>query len=67
MHSLRIFFAFFTERIEERKIKARPAQPHLRVRGCFLSENSAMPPGQQVKVHKSARFVDIWEVCKFTT
>ena len=45
----------------------RPAQPHLRVRGCFLSENAAMPPGQQVKVHKSASFVDILEVCKFTT
>ena len=26
-----------------------------------------MPPGQQVKVHKSASFVDILEVCKFTT
>ena len=33
----------------------------------FLSENAAMPPGQQVKVHKSASFVDILEVCKFTT
>ena len=45
----------------------RPAHPHLRVRGWFLSENAAMPPGQQVKVHKSASFVDIMEVCKFTT
>ena len=45
----------------------RPAQPHLRVRGCFLSENAAIPPGQQVKVHKSVSFVDILEVCKFTT
>ena len=45
----------------------RPAHPHLRVRGRFLSENAAMPPGQQVKVHKSASFVDILEVCKFTT
>ena len=45
----------------------RPAQPHLRVRGCFLSENAAMPPGQQVKVHISESFVDILEVCKFTT
>ena len=45
----------------------RPTQPHLRVRGCFLSENAAMPPGQQVKVHKSASFVDILEMCKFTT
>ena len=45
----------------------RPAHPHLRVRGWFLSENAAMPPGQQVKVHKSASFVDILEVCKFTT
>ena len=44
-----------------------PAQPHVRVRGWFLSENAAMPPGQQVKVHKSASFVDILEVCKFTT
>ena len=35
--------------------------------GVFLSENAAMPPGQQVKVHKSASFVDILEVCKFTT
>ena len=26
-----------------------------------------MPPGQQVEVHKSASFVDILEVCKFTT
>ena len=26
-----------------------------------------MPPGQQVKVHKSASFVEIVEVCKFTT
>ena len=31
----------------------RPAQPHLRVRGCFLSENAAMPPGQQVKVQSN--------------
>ena len=45
----------------------RPAHLHLRVRGWFLSENAAMPPGQQVKVHKSASFVDILEVCKFTT
>ena len=45
----------------------RPVHPHLRVRGWFLSENAAMPPGQQVKVHKSASFVDILEVCKFTT
>ena len=45
----------------------RLTQPHLRVRGCFLSENAAMPPGQQVKVNKSASFVDILEVCKFTT
>ena len=45
----------------------RPDQPHLRLRGCLLSENAAMPPGQQVKVHKSASFVDILEVCKFTT
>ena len=45
----------------------RPAHPHLRVRGWFLSENAAMPPGQQVKVHKSASFVEILEVCKFTT
>ena len=45
----------------------RPAHPHLRVPGWFLSENAAMPPGQQVKVHKSASFVDILEVCKFTT
>ena len=45
----------------------RPAHPHLRVRGCFLSENAAMPPGEQVKVHKSASFVDILEVCKFRT
>ena len=45
----------------------RPAHPHLRVRGWFLSENAAMPPGQQVKVHKSASFVDILEVSKFTT
>ena len=35
--------------------------------GVFLSENAAMPPGQQVKLHKSASFVDILEVCKFTT
>ena len=26
-----------------------------------------MPPGQQVKVHKSASFVDILKVCKFTS
>ena len=45
----------------------RPAHPHLRVRGWFLSENAAMPPGQQVKVHKIASFVDILKVCKFTT
>ena len=45
----------------------RPTHPHLRVRGWFLLENAAMPPGQQVKVHKSASFVDILEVCKFTT
>ena len=45
----------------------RPAHPHLRVRGWFLSETAAMPPGQQVKVHKIASFVDILEVCKFTT
>ena len=38
-----------------------PAQPHVRVHGWFLSENAAMPPGQQVKVHKSASFVDIWK------
>ena len=44
-----------------------PAQPHVSVRRWFLSENAAMPPGQQVKVHKSASFVDILEVCKFTT
>ena len=45
----------------------RHAQSHLRVRGCFLSENAAMPPGQQVKVYKSVSLVDILEVCKFTT
>ena len=37
------------------------------VRRCFLSENAAMPPVQQVKVHKSAGFVNILEVCKFKT
>ena len=26
-----------------------------------------MPPGQQIKVHKSTSFVDILEVSKFTT
>ena len=44
----------------------RPAQPHLRVHECFLSGNAAMPLGQQVKVDKSASFVEILEVCKFT-
>ena len=45
----------------------RPAQPHLRVHWRFLSENAAMPPNQQVKVHKSVSFVDILDMCKFTT
>ena len=46
----------------------RPAQPHLRVRGWFLSDYAyaAMPQSQQVKLHKSASFVNILEVCKFT-
>ena len=69
MHSLQIIcFLYSTERIDEREIKAPTAaskahQPHLRVRGLFLSENFAMPQGQQVKIHKSASFVDILEVC----
>ena len=41
-------------KLKSRLPHLRPAHPHLRVRGWFLSENAAMPPGQQVKVHKSA-------------
>ena len=60
-----------TERIDERKIEAPTAASKSRpttfegawvvfIRKC---RNAA---GQQVKVHKSASFVDILEVCKFT-
>ena len=72
MHSLRIFAFFSNERIDQRKIKASTAASKARPTTSegawvFLSENAEIPPGKQVKVHKSASFVDILEVCKFTT
>ena len=66
------FFCFFflsTERIDERKIKAPTAASKARpttFEGVWVFF-IAMPPGQQVKVHKSASFVDILEVFKSTT
>ena len=35
--------------------------------GVFLRDNAAMPPAYRVKVQKCASFVDILDVCKFTT
>ena len=68
----RFFCFFFTERIDEWKNKAPTAASKARPptsEGAWvvLIRNAAMPPGQQVKVQKSASFVDILEVCKFTT
>ena len=61
---------YIAERIDERKIKAPTAASKaspttFEGAWVFLSENAAISPGQQVKVHKSASFVDILEVCKF--
>ena len=73
---LLLFFFFFfflsTERIDERYIKARSRhlsadRPLQRLRGCFLEDNAAVPPAYRVKVQKCASFVDILDVCKFTT
>ena len=53
---------------------AKLRSPHLsadrplqRLRGCFLGDNAAVPPAYRVKVQKCASFVDIFDVCKFTT
>ena len=42
-------------------------RPLQRLRGCFLGYNTAVPPAYWVKVQKCAGFVDILDVCKFTT
>ena len=42
-------------------------RPLQRLRGCFLEDNAAVPPAYRVKVQKCASFVDILDVCKFTT
>ena len=42
-------------------------RPFQRLRGCFLGDNAAVPPAYRVKVQKCAGFVDILDVCKFTT
>ena len=42
-------------------------RPLQRLRGCFLGDNAAVPPAYRVKVQKCASFVDILDVCKFTT
>ena len=42
-------------------------RPLQRLRGCFLGDNAAVPPAYRVKVEKCASFVDILDVCKFTT
>ena len=33
----------------------------------FLGDNTALPPAYRVKVEKCASFVDVLDVCKFTT
>ena len=54
-----------TSKLRSRHLSAdRPLQ---RLRGCFLGDNAAVPPTYQVKVQKCAGFVDILDVCKFTT
>ena len=66
------FFRFFcTERIDERNIKAPTAASKARPTTSegawvFFIRKCRNAAGQQVKVHKSASFVDILEVCKFT-
>ena len=54
-----------TSKLRSRHLSAdRPLQ---RLRGCFLEDNAAVPPAYRVKVQKCASFVDILDVCKFTT
>ena len=54
-----------TSKLQSRHLSAdRPLQ---RLRGCFLGDNAAVPPAYRVKVEKCASFVDILDVCKFTT
>ena len=54
-----------TSKLPSRHLSAdRPLQ---RLRGCFLGDNAAVPPAYRVKVQKCASFVDILDVCKFTT
>ena len=54
-----------TSKLPSRHLSAdRPLQ---RLRGCFLGDNAAVPPAYRVKVEKCASFVDILDVCKFTT
>ena len=67
-----LFLFLSTERIDERYIKApivasKCHRPLQRLRGCFLGDNAAVPPAYRVKVQKCASFVDILDVCKFTT
>ena len=70
------FFFFFqksTERIDERNIKVPIATSKCRPTTSevawvfFLGDNAAVPPAYWVKVQKCASFVDILDVCKFTT
>ena len=54
-----------TSKLPSRHLSAdRPLQ---RLRGCFLGDNAPVPPAYRVKVQKCASFVDILDVCKFTT
>ena len=54
-----------TSKLPSRHLSAdRPLQ---KLRGCFLGDNAAVPPAYRVKVQKCASFVDILDVCKFTT
>ena len=58
--------------IDERNIKAPTATSKCRpttseVAWVFLGDNAALPPAYRVKVEKCASFVDVLDVCNFTT
>ena len=54
-----------TSKLQPPHISAdRPLQ---RLRGRFLKDNAAGLPAYRVKVQKCASFVDVLDVCKFTT
>ena len=70
-HSIRTFLLVF-ERVDERNIKAPTATFKCRLTTSedawvVLRDNAAMPPAYRVKVHNCVSFVDVLDVCKFTT